>query len=454
MAARSHLAYAGGEGIGGFLTTNLYIPDDHLERQLRCFLSDSPGSPVDRRPRTGLPAAGAELFHPCPPTGARMTHENPLYLDHNATTPVDPRVLEAMLPWLRGGFGNPSSPHAHGVRARDAVETARSQAAALLGAPVGGIIFTSGGTESDNHAVVGAAKLGRRASRDELVISAIEHPAVSGPCLELAEAGCRTLVLGVDSEGRVDTDAAARAIGPRTALVSVMHANNETGAIQPVAAIARLARQAGALMHTDAAQSAGKIPVRMDELGVDLLTVAGHKLYAPKGVGLLCVREGLALPNLMFGAGHEQGRRPGTENVAGIVGLGRACEIAQRELADEAQRLATLRDQLAALLCAAVPGAAVHAAGAERLPNTLSIGFAGVVAGRVLAHLPDVAVSAGAACHGAGGGSSVLEAMGVAPELALGTLRVSLGHGTRAGDIPHAAAAITLAVAAARADAH
>jgi cysteine desulfurase len=381
-----------------------------------------------------------------------MKHDAPLYLDHNATTPIDPRVLEAMLPWLREGFGNPSSPHAYGRRARDAVESARGQAAALLGAPLGGIIFTSGGTESDNHAVIGAARLGLRAGRDELVISAVEHPAVSEPCRQLAEAGCRTVVLGVDGEGRVDPGEAARVIGPRTALVSVMHANNETGAIQPVAALAALARQAGALMHTDAAQSAGKIPVRMDQLGVDLLTVAGHKLYAAKGVGLLCLREGLALPNLMAGAGHEQGRRPGTENVAAIVGLGRACEIAQRELAEEAERLAQLRDQLAALLCAAVPGSAVHSAGAARLPNTLSIGFSGVIAGRVLAHLPDIAVSAGAACHGSGGGSSVLSAMGVAPELALGTLRVSLGRGTRAQDIPHAAAAITLAVAAARAE--
>lgn len=381
-----------------------------------------------------------------------MKHVAPLYLDHNATTPIDPRVLEAMLPWLREGFGNPSSPHAYGLRAREAVECARGQAAAFLGAPVGGIIFTSGGTESDNHAVSGAARLGLRAGRDELVISAVEHPAISEPCRRLEESGCRTVVLGVDGEGRVDPGRAAHVIGPRTALVSVMHANNETGTIQPVAALAALAREAGALAHTDAAQSAGKIPVRMDELGVDMLTVAGHKLYAPKGVGLLCLREGLALPNLMCGAGHEQGRRPGTENVAAIVGLGRACEIAQRELAEESERLAALRDQLAALLCAAVPGVAVHSAGAVRLPNTLSIGFAGVIAGRVLAHLPDIAVSAGAACHGSGGGSSVLSAMGVAPELALGTLRVSLGRGTRPGDIPHAAAAITLAVAAARAE--
>ncbi len=380
-----------------------------------------------------------------------MTPAGLLYLDHNATTPIDPRVLEAMLPWLREGYGNPSSPHALGVRARDAVEAARADAAALLGAPVEGVIFTSGGTESDNHAVTGAARLGLRAGRDELVISAVEHPAVSGPCRELASLGCRTVTLGVDGDCRVAVDEAARAIGPRTALVSVMHANNETGAIQPVPALAALARAAGALSHTDAAQSAGKVPVRMDELGVDMLTVAGHKLYAPKGVGLLCLREGLQLPNLMFGAGHERGRRPGTENVAAIVGLGRACAIAGQELAAEAARLAALRDELARLLCAAVPRTAVHAAGAERLPNTLSIGFAGAVAGSVLAHLPDVAVSAGAACHGSGGGSSVLSAMGVAPELALGTLRISLGRGTRAQDIPHAAAAITLAVAAARA---
>lgn len=374
-----------------------------------------------------------------------------LYLDHNATTPIDPRVLEAMLPWLRDGYGNPSSPHAEGRRARAAVERARGQAAALLGAAPESIIFGSGGTEADNHAVVGAARLGARAGRRELVISAVEHPAVGETCRDLAREGFTTRVAGVDGECRVDAGEVARLAGPATALVSVMLANNETGALQPIAAIAEAARRAGALVHTDAAQAVGKVPVRMDELGVDLLAVAGHKLYAPKGVGLLCVRPGLELPNLMCGAGHEGGRRPGTENVAAIVGLGAACEIAGRDLAAEGARLERLRDELAALLAAAVPDTRVHAAGAARLPNTLSIGFAGVTGAQVLEHLPDIAVSAGAACHGSGGpGSAVLAAMGVDPAYARGTLRISLGRGTRATDIPRAAAAITLAVAKAR----
>lgn len=373
-----------------------------------------------------------------------------LYLDHNATTPVDPRVLDAMRPWLEDGYGNPSSPHAAGRRAHEAVEHARAQAAALFGVAPGAIVFTSGGTEANNHALIGAARLGAARGRRELVISAVEHPAVTEVCRHLETEGRRTRVAPVDSQGRVDVEQAARLIGPQTAVVSVMHANNETGAIQPVAAVAALARAHGALMHTDAAQSTGKIPVRMEDLGVDLMSVAGHKLYAPKGIGLLCVRPGLELPNLMFGAGHEGGRRPGTENVAGIVALGRACEIAGQELVAEGERLAQLRDRLAALLCGALPAARVHAADADRLPNTLSLGFPGVHAEEVLRHLPDVAVSAGAACHGSGGaGSAVLAAMGVTAELARGTLRISLGRGTRDQDVPAAATAITVAVATA-----
>ncbi|MBM4131067.1 cysteine desulfurase, partial [bacterium] len=350
-----------------------------------------------------------------------MNRTSPLYLDHNATTPIDPRVLDAMLPWLREGYANPSSPHAAGARARAAIERARGQAAALLDAEPAGIVFGGGGTEADNHAVVGAARLGAAAGRRELVISAVEHPAVSGPCRDLERWGFTTRVVGVDDQCRVDAASVAALLGPGTALVSVMLANNETGALQPVAAIADTARRAGALSHTDAAQAVGKIPVSARALGVDLLAVAGHKLYAPKGVGLLVVRPGLELPNLMFGAGHEGGRRPGTENVAAIVGLGAACEFAGRDLAAEAARQAALRDELQGLLCAAIPAAHVHAAKAPRLPNTLSIGFEGTTGAAILAHLPDVEASAGAACHGSGGGSAVLAAMGVAPELARGT---------------------------------
>jgi cysteine desulfurase len=387
------------------------------------------------------------------PPEAAVNRSSLLYLDHNATTPIDPRVLEAMLPWLREGYGNPSSPHAAGARARAAVERAREQAAALLGSSPECIVFGSGGTEAANHAVFGAARLGAASGRRELVISAVEHPAVSGPCRDLERAGFVTRVAGVDRECRVDAANAAAMLGAATALVSVMLANNETGALQPVAAIAAAAGRAGALSHTDAAQAVGKIPVSMRDLGVDLLSVAGHKLYAPKGVGLLCVRPGLELPNLMFGAGHEGGRRPGTENVAAIVGLGMACGIAGRDLAGEWARQAALRDELQGLLCAAIPAAQVHAAAAARLPNTLSIGFPGTTGAAILAHLPEVAASAGAACHGSSGGSAVLAAMGVAPELARGTLRLSLGRGTTAADVPRAAAAVALAVARARAGA-
>jgi len=375
-----------------------------------------------------------------------VTRDDPIYLDYNATTPVDPRVVRAMLPYLTTHFGNPSSPHVYGQRAREAVERAREQVAALVGVGPEGVIFTSGGTEANNHALHGAIRL-RGPGR--IVTSRIEHPAVLEVCRDLERAGAVVELLPVDRQGRVDTAAAARLIGPGTRLVSLMLANNEVGTIEPVPDVARLARTAGALSHTDGAQAVGKVPVSLPDLGVDMLSVAGHKLYAPKGVGALCLRPGLALPNLMQGAGHEGGRRPGTENVASIVGLGKACELAAGELEQEAGRLADLRDRLQADLLAACPDAVVHAAGAERLPNTLSIAFPGRTAAAILDRLDAVAVSAGAACHGDGDvGSHVLAAMGVAPHVARGTLRITLGRPTTAAETKTAAAAIAAAVLA------
>ncbi len=373
-----------------------------------------------------------------------MSEHDPIYLDYNATTPVDPRVLEAMLPWLATHFGNPSSPHVFGRRARAAVEEARARVAAFVDAEPDGVIFTSGGTEANNHAIAGAVR-GRGGGR--IVTSAVEHPAVLAVCRDLERDGITTTLVPVDASGRIDLGAATEAVVPGTTLLTVMLANNEVGTLQPVAELAAMARTRGALAHSDCAQAAGKIPVSLRDLGLDMLSLAGHKLYAPKGVGALCLRPGLQLPNLMHGAGHEGGRRPGTENVAAIVGLGAACELAGRELAAEAARLQELRDGLERELLAAVPGAVVHGRGAPRLPNTLSIAFPGRTAPAILARLDEVAVSAGAACHGDGDvGSHVLAAMGVAPEAARGTLRITLGRMTTAAQVRTAAAAVAAAV--------
>ncbi|MCB1181877.1 cysteine desulfurase [bacterium] len=374
--------------------------------------------------------------------------DSPIYLDYNATTPPDPRVADAMAPFLREPFGNPSSGHAWGRRARAAVEGARARVAALLQADPAGVVFTGGGTEADNHALIGAARL--RAPRGgHLVTTAVEHPAITAACRHLADFGVETTYVGVDDQGRVDPAAVAAACRPDTFLVSVMLANNEVGTLQPVAEIAALARARGILSHTDCAQAVGKVPVGLDDLGVDMISLAGHKLYGPKGVGALVLRSGVAVANLMFGAGHEQGRRPGTENVLAIVGLGVACELAADDVASEGHRLANLRDRLATIITAGQPDAVVHAARAPRLPNTLSVGFPARIAGEIMARLPDVAVSAGAACHGdAIHVSHVLQAMGVPRDVAVGTLRLSLGRMTTAAEIEAAGARIVAAAAA------
>jgi cysteine desulfurase len=375
-----------------------------------------------------------------------------IYLDHNATTPVDPRVAAAMQPWLADNFGNPSSAHAAGQAARRAVERARAQVAELLGCAPDEVVFTSGGTESDNHAILGTAYARRDRGR-HLIVSAVEHPAVLEPCAWLASEGWGVTRLPVDDCGRVAPADLARAIDDETVLVSVMHANNEVGTIEPVRALADLAHARGAWVHCDAAQSLGKIPVRVDDLGVDLLTVAGHKVYAPKGVGALYVRRGTTLTPLLRGAGHEGGRRAGTEAVPAIVGLGEACALAAASLPAETARLAALRDQLAAALCSHFPEACIHARAAERLPNTLSIAFPGRSAPAILAMIGDeLAASAGAACHGSGEVlSGVLAAMGVPLATARGTLRFSLGRSTTPAQIARAVEILIAAIGAATA---
>ncbi len=365
----------------------------------------------------------------------------PIYLDHNATTPIDPAVRDAMRPYLGDRFGNPSSAHGYGRAARAAVDRARAEVASLLGAAPEEIVFTGGGSEADNQAVFGAA---RARPGGHVVTTAVEHPAVLAPCRALAREGTRLTIVGVDEAGRVDAARVAESIEDDTRLVTVMHANNEVGTIQPVAEIARLARARGAWVHTDAAQSVGKVEVDVRALDVDLLTVAGHKLYAPKGVGALYVRAGIDLPPLIYGAAHESGRRAGTENVPGIVGLGRACALALERGRAAETRLRDLRERLYAALSSSDLEVRRHGDPGASLPNTLSVAFVGVDASALLRRVEDrVAASAGAACHGDDvRASTVLVAMGVPPALARSTIRLSLGVPTTEREVDEAAACL------------
>ncbi len=375
--------------------------------------------------------------------------QDPIYLDHNATTPIDPAVADAMLPYLREEFGNPSSSHAPGRRARAALEAARTEVAALIGARPQDVIFTGGGSEANNLAILGVAE--RRADHGRhLITSAVEHPAVLEPCRVLERRGWELTVLPVDAVGRVDSAAVAAAIRPDTVLVSVMHANNEVGTIQPLDDIATSCREHGAWLHTDAAQSVGKIPVDVDALGCDLLTVAGHKLYGPKGVGALFMRPGREPVRQIHGAGHEAGRRAGTENVLAIVGLGEAARLAAGRLDRDMAHARQLRDRLLAGLTARLGELRVNGDPDRGLPGTLSVCFGGVDAARLLETIGDrVAASAGAACHADGVDlSSVLAAMRVPPDQAMGTVRFSVGRGTTAADVDRAVGIVSEAVAA------
>lgn len=377
--------------------------------------------------------------------------KRPIYLDYNATTPIHPRVAEAMAPFLGDFFGNPSSPHPYGVAARQAVEAARRQVAELLNCKATEVVFTSGGTEANNMAIKGVAEAYSERGR-HLITSAVEHPAVLEPCAWLAERGYEVTTVPVDETGRVDPADVAAALRPDTILVSIMHANNEVGTLQPIAEIAELAHAAGALMHTDAAQSLGKIPVRVDELGVDLLSVAGHKLYAPKGVGALYARPGVRLAKFMHGASHEGNRRAGTENVLEIVGLGAAAELAAESPEATTAHLRAMRDRLWQGLSGRLDGLRLNGHPEQRLPNTLNASFLRVRVDDLLYELWDeVAASAGAACHSEGVTvSQVLVAMRVPLDYAMGTLRFSTGRFTTAEQIDAAVEAIVAAVERAR----
>lgn len=380
---------------------------------------------------------------------------DPIYLDYNATTPVLPEVVEAMLPYLSAHFGNPSSGHIYGQRAMRAVEQAREQVAALIGAKPDEIIFTSGGTESNNLAIRGLAEqatadganIGGDPARRRLLTSTIEHPATAGPCARLERHGFVVDRVGVDAHGRLRLDEAiaATSTGPAGGLllVTIMHANNETGVLQPLAALAEASHRAGAFVHSDAAQSVGKVPVSVDALGVDLLSIAGHKLYAPKGVGALYCRRGTPLGPFTLGAGHERGLRPGTENVASIVGLGVACAVAGRDLDRVGEQIRGLRDRLWSALAADIPGLRLNGHPEERLPNTLSIRFPAVLGESLLAATPEIASSTGSACHaGHHAASAVILAMGVPAAEALGTVRLSLGRHSTETEVDRAAVAL------------
>jgi cysteine desulfurase len=371
----------------------------------------------------------------------------PIYLDYNATTPIDPAVADAIEPYLRNHFGNPSSDHEYGYRTRAAVQTAREQLAVLLGATPEEVVLSGGGSEANNLAIKGAA-YALRARGNHLITSAVEHPAVVEPLRFLERQGYEVTILPVDGDGRVDPAQVAATITDQTILVSIMHANNEVGTIQPIRAISEVAHARGVLVHTDAAQTIGKLPVRLPDLGVDLLTVAGHKFYAPKGVGALIVRQGISLEPLIHGAGHEGGRRAGTENVPYVVGLGRAAELARERLPEYQEQVRALRDTLHRLLLERVPTAVLNGHPVERLPNTLNLSFPGVNAAALLAAIRDqVACSTGSACHaGHAAPSQVLLAMERDTGLASAALRLSLGWATTAQEVQQAAEVICAAV--------
>jgi len=408
---------------------------------------------------------------------------NRVYLDFNATTPVEPEVLDAMLPYFSAEFANAASIHSPGQKARAAVESAREQVAALIGARPQEIVFTSGGTESDNHAIFGIINplvSGPFPSLDKddespprrhvlsqhkhIITTAIEHEAVLNTCQALEKDGVAVTYLAVDRDGRVDPEAVrlaiqsglsdpktfSRTVPPATTLITIMHANNELGTVQPLEEIGRIAKEADVYFHTDAVQSAGKIPIDVNALHLDLLSISGHKLYAPKGIGALYVRGATRLRQLLYGGHHQRGFRPGTENVAGIVGLGKAAEIARKSLVEDAQRISVLRDRLQQGLLHRVPQSRVNAASAPRTPNTTNLVFPGVEGEALLIalDLKGLACSTGAACSsGAVEPSHVLTAIGLPPEEARASLRFSLGRHTTPADIDFALNVVPAAVA-------
>jgi cysteine desulfurase len=371
----------------------------------------------------------------------------PIYLDYNGTTPHDPEVIAAMRPFLEEEFGNPSSGHLYAVKPRQALQAARRQVAGLLNCSPEEIIFTSGGTEANNWAIIGTALALREQGR-HIVTSAFEHPAVLNVCAFLEKTGFAISYLPVTPEGLVKVSDLEAALRPDTILVSIMHANNEVGTIQPIQEIAALGRSRGIRIHTDAAQSLGKIPVDVNDLEIDLLSMAGHKLYAPKGVGCLFIRKGVVLETFMHGAGQEMGRRAGTENVLEIVGLGKACEVAARELEKNRRHMQAMRGRLHTAIASGLKEVRMNGHPEMRLPNTLSLSFRDLEANRILEAIGlEVAASAGAACHADSVEiSHVLKAMAVPMEWAQGTLRLTTGRMTTSTEIDRAAEVIVAAV--------
>jgi cysteine desulfurase len=391
-----------------------------------------------------------------------------VYLDHNATTPIEPAVLQAMLPYLSGEFGNAASIHTFGQRARAAVETAREQVAALIGARPQEIVFTSGGTEADNHAIFGAVgalvswpairstnppdDLDRRfsiAHLKHIITSCIEHEAVLNTCQALEKQGVAVTYLPVDRDGLISATAVRQAIRKETVVITVMHANNELGTLQALEEIGRIAEEADVYFHTDAVQSAGKLPIDVNALRLDLLALSGHKFYGPKGVGALYIRGGTRLQQLLYGGHHQRGFRPGTENVAGIVGLGKAAEIARESLAEDSARSSGLRDQLEEGLLSRIPQAQANGARVPRTPNTANIMFPGIEGEALVIalDLKGLACSTGAACSsGAVEPSHVLTAIGLTPDEARASLRFSLGRHTTPADIQFALEVVPAAV--------
>jgi len=354
----------------------------------------------------------------------------PIYMDHNATTPLREEVLEAMLPYLREHFGNASSLHSFGIRARRAIEEARGKVAQALGCKPREIIFTGSGTEADNQAIKGVAYANRKKG-DHIITSRIEHRAVLHSCQYLEKQGFRVTYLPVDKYGMVDPDDVRRAITDKTILITIMHANNEVGTIQPIAEIGRIARERGVYFHTDAVQTVGKLPTRVDELGVDLLSLSAHKLYGPKGVGALYIRRGTKVDPFLHGGHQERGRRASTENVAGIVGLARALELRMGEMEEEARRLTALRERLYEGIRERIDHIRLNGHPTQRLPGTLSVCFEYIEGESIIMglDLAGVAVSSGSACTSASlEPSHVLLAMGVSPAIAQGSVRFSLGR--------------------------
>ena len=363
----------------------------------------------------------------------------PIYLDHNATTPIDPEAVEAMMPYLKGEFGNPSSGYPLGNRAKEGVEQARGEVAALLGCQPREIIFTSGGSESNNMVLKGLINFADP-TKFHVITSAIEHPAILNPVLFLMELGAKVTILPVDRLGQVDPEDVRKAISSRTTLITLMLANNETGTLQPIREVSQIAKDHNVLFHTDAAQAVGKIEVDINDLGVDFLSVAGHKLYGPKGVGVLYMRNGCSLTPLIHGAAQENGMRAGTENVVLVAGLGAACRVAKERLEEYFERNCLLRNRLQELLFEGINGLVLNGDGEKRLPNTLNVSVPGLEGGKILDGLPTIMASTGAACHDRTIKlSHVLSAMSVPPEVGMGALRLTLGRSNTMEQIEEAA---------------